>query len=87
MRVNYIGTIHGKPVVEINGLRTSLWVSEMSRMTEENTGFGVSIEGFFDNEHFLEVTNKDTGRMWRWRVDEDTGETTFRGSKIAMRRL
>lgn len=86
MRVRYLGVAYGRPVVEINGATAELWIADMPEMADENTVFGMSIEGMLGNELFLEVTNDATGRMWRWKLDNDTGELIYRESKVAARR-
>lgn len=86
MRVRYLGVAYGRPVVEINGEAAELWIADMPEMTGENTVFGMSLEGMMGNEHFLEVTNDATGRMWRWKLDNDTGELIYRESKVAAQR-
>lgn len=86
MRVRYLGVDYGRPVVEINGEAVELWAADMPQMNDESTAFGMSIEGMMGNEHVLEVVNADTGRMWRWKLDNDTGELTYRESKVAARR-
>lgn len=83
MRIRYRGVAYGRPVVEINGQSTELWIADMPEMDGENTTFGLSVEGVLSNEHLLEVTNDATGRTWRWKLDNDTGELIYRESKVA----
>ena len=63
-----------------------LSICDMPEMDDASTTFGLSVEGVLSNEIFLEVTNDATGRMWRWKLDNDTGELTYRESKVAARR-
>lgn len=86
MRIRYQGVAYGRPVVEINGMGVELSICDMPEMDDASTTFGLSVEGVLSNEHFVELTNTNTGRMWRWKLDNDTGELTYRESKVAARR-
>lgn len=83
MRVRFLGESYGKPVVEINGRAEELWVSDMPDMNGSNTEFGVSVEGMMNSDMFLEITNTDLEKMWRWKLDKNSGDVYFRGSKVA----